>query len=183
MNFYRWLNQRHTQQQLRKIDRVIDDPVVFPAMTWQEELEHMEVVWAARPWYRKAYDKMYYKLFGMHGLFPYQLNPRVIMNRMVWRHQRAKRGWSDSDSWSADSYIAKVISGMLSYMADHTHSYPGQVPWDTPEKWEAHLRDISERLQAWNNDTWTDNDAFETAKAAMKDAMNTFAENFGWYWD
>lgn len=179
MNFYRWLNYRHSEKQLRKIKQAADDPVTFPAMTWAEEMKDVEAAWAARPWYRKVYDKVYYKLFGMSGLFNYQLNPRVLMNRVVWRYQRSKRGWADYDTWSTDSCIAKVISEMLSHMADHTLGYPGQPPFETPEKWETHLRDLSARLRAWNSDTWTNKDAFQVTQDALKE----FAANFGMYWD
>jgi hypothetical protein len=78
-----------------------------------------------------------------------------------------------------DSHLAKIMGEMLLHMADHSHAYPGYGAFDTPEKWDAHLRDMSRRLLAWNDDTWCDNDAFETTKQAMIE----FGQNYGFYWD
>lgn len=187
MNLYRWLNKRYSEKQLKKIDKALMEPFendgkVFHKWDEMEEwLEARRLLRELRPWWQKAYDRVHRFLFGTHGLFTYTVNPRVLINRSVWRVQRSRRGWADYDAWSMDSYLSGVMSKMLAHLADNTHAYPGQPPFDTPEKWDAHLRDLAKRMGAWtdNPDAWTDDKAFETTKAAMKE----FADNFGYYWD
>lgn len=149
---------------------------------WEDfmlELDERQAKYDAQMWPRKAARRIRIYLFGFEGLFNVRLRPRYIVNHIVWYHQRATRGWADSDCWSIDGYITRVLSGMLAYLAEHNQAYPGQPPWDTPETWEAHLRDLSTRMRAWNDDTFTSNDAYETTKTAMEE----FARNLGHYWD
>lgn len=120
-----------------------------------------------------------YRVFGKYGFFRDKVNPRLVWRRAGWLLHRAKYGWSAYDTWSADTYIARVVSQMLVHLADHTHSYPGQGEWDTPEKWDAHLRDLAVRIGTWNDDTFCDKDAFETTRSAMEE----FGRTFGHYWD
>jgi hypothetical protein len=186
-NPYRWLNKRHSDKQFRKTSKSLKELKANPDKkifhTWDEMEEWLEARRIKRqlaPWWQKAYHRVHLELFGMHGLLTYQVNPRIVINRSVWRYQRGKRGWADFDTWSADSYIAKVMSGMLLYMAEHSHAYPGDnTQWDTWEKWQAYLRDLAARLAKWDDDTWTDETAFETTKNAVKE----FSDNFGYFWD
>ncbi len=98
--------------------------------------------------------------------------------RVQWRWQRSVRGWADCDVSSLDSYIAGLLSGALLKLA-RGHGYPGREPWETPEKWEAYLKDLSARLAAWNDSTWTDDGAYETTRAAAEE----FGHNLGVFWD
>jgi len=76
--------------------------------------------------------------------------------------------------------MSRVLSEMLTYLADHTHAYPGCGEFDTPEKWDAHLRDLAVRFAALNDDgKWGEDEAHTRVQSAWKD----FAENFGYYWD
>lgn len=187
MNLYRYLNARHSKKQWAKIDKSLkefrESKEKPRAKTWtsfKEMLDDLDRRLAERSWYEKSYHRVRRELFGMHGLFTYKANPRVVINRSVWRYQRSKRGWSDSDTWSFDSYIAKVMSEGLIYLADHTHSYPGDgTQWDTPEKWDAYLRDLAARLGKWDVDSWTDANAFNVTRDAIKE----FGAHYGQFWD
>lgn len=132
-------------------------------------------------WYlmTEVYPVIHRKLFGFHGLLSYTLRPKVIARRIKWRHQRASRGWADNDCWNTDGYVTNILSGMLLHLADNNHAYPGMPPWETPEKWDAHLRDLAARLRAWNNDTFCSEEAYTTTR----DAMEEFGRNLGHYWD
>ncbi len=99
--------------------------------------------------------------------------------RVKWNLQRMRRGWADCDVWSLDSYIAQLLSGAVLKLADG-HAYPGDgTEWDTPEKWDAHLKDLSARLAAWNDETFHDDVAYETTRAAVEE----FGHSLGRYWD
>jgi hypothetical protein len=98
--------------------------------------------------------------------------------RVRYRWQRSKRGWADCDVWSLDSYIARVLSEAVPRLAEG-HAYPGREPWETPEKWAQYVRDLGARLGTWNDDTWVDDAAFETTRAAMEE----FGHEFGVFWD
>jgi hypothetical protein len=47
--------------------------------------------------------------------------------------QRAKRGWSDQDTWSFDWYLARTIAGGLKHLKEHKHGVPTMA---FPEKGE-----------------------------------------------
>lgn len=120
-----------------------------------------------------------YRVFGTYGFFRYKVSPRLVWRRTGWRLHRAKHGWAACDTWCADGYIARVMSQMLAHLAENTHSYPGYGEFDTFEKWQAHLRDMSARLAAWNDDTYAEPGQFETTRAAVEE----FGKRFGSYWD
>lgn len=100
-------------------------------------------------------------------------------HRLRWFIQRGRRGWAENDTWSLDSYICTVLSGALIRLADRNFAYPGEEsPWDTPEKWDTYLRDLSHRIGAWNAD-WFNTEAQETTRKAMEE----FGRNLGYFWD
>lgn len=94
-------------------------------------------------------------------------------------HQRIRRGWADTDTWSLDDYITRITGEALLHLRDRGHGYPGVEPWDTPEKWQAYLTDLSSRLLTWNDETFYDDDAYRTTRQAMIE----FAQNLGYFWD
>lgn len=51
--------------------------------------------------------------------------------------RRGKRGWAASDTWEMNYYLARVLSEMLDYKAEHDMSYPST---HTPESWAEDLR-------------------------------------------
>jgi hypothetical protein len=183
VNLYRWLNKRHQDKVLKNINKSIETYQYNPHNTWEEferELDERQAREDAQMWPRKAVRKARIYLFGWNGLINVRLRPRNIVNRLVWGWQRSKRGWCDCDCWSIDHHITGMLAGMLAYLAEHNQAYPGQGEFDTPEKWEAHLRDLSTRMRAWGEDeSFGSNDAYETTKAALLE----FAQNLGYYWD
>jgi hypothetical protein len=167
---------------MAKLDKALAEPVgrtYMNANDFFENLDERRAEREARPWYVKAASKTHRELFGTYGFVQQNLHPRRVMNKGVWTWQRAHRGWADCDTWSVDTYVTKVVSEMLVYLADTTHSYPGSEEFNTPEKWDAHLRDLAKRLRTWNDDTFADKTSYETTKAAMEE----FGRNLGHYWD
>lgn len=94
---------------------------------------------------------------------------------------RGRHGWAPRDTWSFDLYLARVMSEGIAWLAEHDHGYPAHDPWDTPEKWQDYLRDLSARLGTWNDDTFLDNEAYEVTAAAVREAGSS--EVFGYLWD
>jgi hypothetical protein len=182
VNLYRWLNKRHYDKFVRRINKSIDD-LDKPTTKYEDfmlRLEELEAKRAAQPWIIRTARHVRIYLFGFDGLLSVRLRPRNIVNRIVWAWQRSRRGWCDCDCWSIDHHVTRMLSEMLAYLAEHNHAYPGQGQWDTPEKWEAHLRDLSTRMRAWGADeSFSSNEAYETTKAALEE----FARNLGYYWD
>jgi hypothetical protein len=179
MSLHTWLNDRHHKKSAERLTKRLDEPAVFHHFSWEEIASRWDALEAkqnAQPWFMKAARRMRIYLFGFHGLLTVRVNPRNIINNTVWSRQRVKRGWADSDTWSLDGYIARVLSGMLARLAEQNHSYPARPPFETPELWDAHLRDLSARLRRSEDDS---EEGFEVTREAMKE----FAENFGEYWD
>jgi hypothetical protein len=184
MNLYIWLNKRHHDKITRSLRRSIDDLEAgrtksIPFSAVQARWDELDAKRAAEWKIIKFYRWLRVFLFGWDGLFTHKLNPRNRVNQFVWGRQRKRRGWCDSDCWNIDMYISRVLSGMLAHLAEHNQAYPGQPPFETPEKWEAHLRDLSSRMRAWSDESFADEDAFNTTKEAMKE----FASRLGFYWD
>lgn len=50
-----------------------------------------------------------------------------LPKEIKWIFQRATRGWANSDTWSFDSYIAKVNADALEYFAKNLHSAPPEM--------------------------------------------------------
>lgn len=62
-----------------------------------------------------------------------------------WWH-RGKYGFAYVDVWEWSTWWPEVGAEALRYMAEHGCGYPGCEPWETPEKWKAHLMDLADKL-------------------------------------
>jgi hypothetical protein len=179
VGLYTWLNKRHHDKFIARMERQLDDLASGSAVTrswdeWEALRDARQAAREARPLLVKATDTIRIYLFG---LLSRRLTPRNIVNHIVWDRQRARRGWCDSDCWNADGYITRVLAGMLAHLAEHNQAYPGCPPFDTPEKWSAHLRDLSLRLRAW-----TDEDELSGLEVARQ-ALREFTDNLSMYGD
>ena|ERR1700756_4663120 len=63
-------------------------------------------------------------------------------------HHRGKHGWAESDAWSVDNHLVKIIPPMLRQMADANNSYPGRYPYDTAKKWQKALLLAADDIEA-----------------------------------
>ncbi len=108
--------------------------------------------------------------------------------------ERGKRGWAITDAWDYDHYLARQISEVLEHLADSGHSYPGHEPFDTAEKWEAHLKSIAVALRKYvEADDCEQCNGFPylpeehachlTCYEDAKEAMHKLADVFGNLWD
>lgn len=67
------------------------------------------------------------------------------------RIQRARRGWSDADTWNLDTYLTQLIAGALTHLADRSHGYPAE---SSPEEWAQVLQRIAGPLAAYGRCDW-----------------------------
>lgn len=181
MNLYRYLNDRHYRRWRSQLDKSLEDIDKGIAVT--HSWEDLKARWEAEDARRDAQPGIIRQARGAYWTARRLLRnntPRRVINRIVWYHQRGRRGWSDADSWSLDSYIARVASEGMGRLAARTHSWPGEhSQWPTFEAWQEHLTSMSVRLGAWNSDTFSEKESFEITHKAVQE----FAENFGHYWD
>ncbi len=193
MNLYRWWNRKSSEKTIGKLRESLRASladqkagnVTVARTRWEETQER----WADKDRWRAAHplragaQHAWYRTFGRYGIIRRGLNPRMVMNRAVWFAQRGRRGWSDADAWSMDSYVARVVSQMLLHLAATTHSWPGEGSrWPAPQAWEEHLRDLGARIGAWGSwdlPGYDDQAAYEVTRQAMTE----FSQDLGQYWD
>lgn len=91
-----------------------------------------------------------------------------IPREVKWFIQRGKRGWSERDVWSVDSYLNKVIPEMLVELAKTTHGVPSK--YMKHEKWCNLLRGQASMyyLLQVQVDNWDFKNARKTLKKIHK---------------
>ena len=96
----------------------------------------------SRPWYRFGWNSpvvLFKRLLNGHPVFIHPLHTA----RMKW--QRARRGWSDEDTWGFNYHLAHVIGGGVRHMRSIAHGHPAEI---TFEEWKAILDEIAEGMDA-----------------------------------
>lgn len=86
--------------------------------------------------------------------------PMQKIREAKWFIQRGKKGYSDFDIWSFDSYLCEVLAGGLKKLAEESMGYPGYGEMDTFKKWQNALKLNTKRFQdvvdyenfGWEND-------------------------------
>lgn len=103
--------------------------------------------------------------YGWHYYLthPWKFFTEISRNfRAGW--QRATRGWCASDTWDWDNWFISVVPDMLRHLADYGHGYPGQDPFDEPEKWHEWLYNMAQLI--------------ETASEEWQNAHNEYYEEY-----
>lgn len=98
-----------------------------------------------------------------------RLIPRIKwwFRKRKYIKQRAKRGWSDYDTWDFDTYLAMVISDGLAHLASVHISHPCGC---TPEEWSEKLRYISKCFKQYTEEP--DCPAYEAYRNAVMRIKN-----------
>lgn len=124
------------------------------------------------------------------------------------RWQRSKRGWSDTDIWSIDTWFCDVVPGMLRHLADTHMGTPidfafvdvdNQIERKDSTNWPRTLRQMADDLEAVkrHDEKWFygDNplysrDSFDQcteeeaiAYSKVKAGLVAFTEYFHSLWD
>ena len=99
--------------------------------------------------------------------------------------QRATRGYADEDVWNMDMWFLETIPKMLRQLgSEKSVSFPGCVPWETPEKWHAELEYIArgfEELLSIRDNPWYG--ARHQYVEIKRDTFNHFIAAFDDLWD
>ena len=64
-----------------------------------------------------------------------------IPKEIKWFYQRGRRGYSDSDVWDFDNYLAKIISGGCKHLSEKANGFPMNV--NSIEEWKDILDKIN----------------------------------------
>jgi hypothetical protein len=124
---------------------------------------------------------------------------------MNWRarRERGRKGFTESDVWSFDSYIAGVIAGGLRQLSERAHGYPMSMypedwGWEEIqanegdesasdqrfEQWQRILRRIADAFERYSKDDYlTLEEENEFKDGEFKEAMELFVKYFGNFWD
>jgi hypothetical protein len=93
--------------------------------------------------------------------------------------QRLTRGWDDSDLWSLDQTLSKLILPRLKLFRDNLHGYPVGM---TMEEWEQKLDEMifaheflagEQRWGTYSSDLW----------ARVQNGLDLFAKHYCSLWD
>ena len=94
-----------------------------------------------------------------------------LFNNIRNAYRRARYGWCYSDCWNLDSWFCSVFPPMLRHMADKGSAYPGQEPFETPEKWHDWLHKMADTIERLQYDDW-----LEDNNEYSKDYEKTFED-------
>ena len=103
------------------------------------------------------YRKTYYLTHPWKWFYDLYWNIRNFIHR-------GKYGFAYIDAWNFGYWWPKVGAEALKYIAEHGSGYPGVEPWDTHEKWKAHLLRTYEQLN-WCAKSFDDIDKNEYSEA------------------
>ncbi len=92
--------------------------------------------------------------------------------------QRLFRGWDDSETWSLDYSLAKIITPRLKRFRELTCGYPGN---ETEESWNAKLDAMIEAFEFLaSDDRWLDDDKEQWDKTQK--GLKLFAKYYCALW-
>ena len=81
----------------------------------------------------------------------YLLHPWRWIHDIYWNFRnfihRGKYGFAYVDVWNFCDWWPQVAASALKYMAENGLGYPGAEPYDTPERWRAHLLALAGELE------------------------------------
>lgn len=69
---------------------------------------------------------------------------RMNLRNLKYAYQRVTRGVADCDYWDLDHYFLRIFVEGLDLLRKNTHGYPGDAEFDTPEKWDAYLKEMQD---------------------------------------
>jgi hypothetical protein len=95
--------------------------------------------------------------------------------------QRGRRGFSDSDLWSLDSYLAGLLARALPELAKFNNGCPAQLCEDGNvsegfAQWHAILTEMAEGFAEFADD-------HDASRPKIKRSLELLAEWFGDLWD
>lgn len=108
----------------------------FPEAATQERIAETAL---PNPWWMPAAQRL--RHWHLHR----------VTGEVRHRYQRAARGWSHADAWSAGRHLATIAADMCDHVAANTHSWPHSAVHPTFEDWQADLTHHAAALRRWVN--------------------------------
>lgn len=137
---------------------------------------------------RNAYRPLWFKTLQRFHWWMEKNGPSATYRNAKYFWQRGKRGYSDRDLWSFDTYLSNVIRDGVRSLNEIKHGWPGEPL--TFEDWGAILEEISDGMQAHldimnlNYDWKNDRDNAEAALRARRDlSLDHLKTWWGNLWD
>jgi hypothetical protein len=108
--------------------------------------------------------------------------PHSTRYKIRYAKQRIKRGYSDQDLWSFDSYLAGIIAGGCEDLARISHGVPGNL---TEGEWESVLKTIAVGFRDYAKDKFSESDGVPLSdeESTYNKGFDEFRKNFGALWD
>jgi hypothetical protein len=108
-----------------------------------------------------------------------------IHREIYWFFQRGFRGYSDSDVWSFDIYLAGVIGGGLKHLAKNNIGWPCKDEFPTAKSWEKFLNEIGDEFLKYKaEDIDPEYEKYkEWYRKFHEETLAKFIQHFGSYWD
>ena len=101
---------------------------------------------------RYLYEEVGY--LGKNGLYwathPHMLISETfwhIKSQIKWFIQRGRRGFSNYDLWSFDSYLSRMLPAAFDEMRRISHGHPGGL---TPEEWDGVLEELAQGFREYH---------------------------------
>lgn len=123
---------------------------------------------------------MQYSPYGFHYIIHL---PKYVKRFFKKNWQRARRGWSHQDTWSFDTYLARVIGEGLIHLSENAMGHP--VAWDSYEQWTKELKHHGNILLEYEDIElmYNNEEDIKTAYGKVRQSMRWVANNFEDLWD
>ena len=76
-------------------------------------------------------------------------------------YMRAKYGYCYTDIWCMENWLLEILPPMFRHLADHGCAYPGEEPFNTPEKWHDWLHSVADVLESLQEKNWYSQNEYE----------------------
>lgn len=107
-------------------------------------------------------------------------SPQTLRRKAVHVSQRARRGWSDEDTWGFDYYLSGVIAGGVEKLRSG-HGYGNAV--EDEAEWDRDLRDIVEGFKLRQSAVRDSGAPTPEDKAKMERAFDLLRKHYDDLWD
>lgn len=83
---------------------------------------------------------------------------RTMKDKLKWKIQRFKQGYSDCDAWSIRDWFLLTTPKLLDEMRENAHGYPA---YKTPEEWDDILRQMAFCFREAHEDTCSQKNEYD----------------------
>lgn len=88
-----------------------------------------------------------------------------ILRKIKWAYQRAKRGYSDYDSWDIDNWFFTIAPEILNTYLKDLHSWPGEGKYkniNSEEDWIKEITKLRDLFYECNIETCSETNPYDS---------------------